>query len=365
MEKKSTNLENKLLFYSVAAGSLFVTSSNIFGQLATLNNGETYDVDFDGSGAELQILFNNKDSFWLRSFASNVSVYGNKPAAFALPYNLTSGNTINTTQNWQSVPATASGYAILDHTAYGGHFDSTTFGSNHYFGVRFNNGAGLKYGWVRIELNSSGQLVIHDQQYGDTPPAPLPVELTFFSASIFNNSVQLLWDTATEINNYGFEIERKELDQIAGSLASEWEKIGFVNGHGNSNSPKSYSFIDGSPLSTKAAYRLKQIDFDGTFDYSNVIEVTAELPAEYELKQNYPNPFNPETTINFALPETQLVNLSIYNILGEKIKELVNEELEPGFHSVFFDGSGLASGTYIYRLETNNFSQVKKMLLVK
>ncbi len=200
--------------------------------------------------------------------------------------------------------------------------------------------------------------------------AALPVELISFSASILNNLVLLNWATATEINNYGFEIERSnptisDITPSRGEGKSVWVKIGFVNGHGNSNSPKSYSFIDERPSPNGASYRLKQIDFDGTFEYSKVIEVTAELPSGYVLGQNYPNPFNPETTISFQLPEVQFVNLTIYDMLGKKVEELVNDQLEPGFHSVFFNGSDLSSGTYLYRLETDSFTQAKKMLLVK
>ena len=141
----------------------------------------------------------------------------------------------------------------------------------------------------------------------------LPVELSSFSASIIGSIVKLNWKTETEVSNYGFDIERK-----AGSRLSEvgnFEKIGFVEGHGNSNSPKYYSFEDINLTTGKYSYRLKQIDTDGQFEYSKVIEVDLDAPMKYELSQNYPNPFNPITTIQFSIPQAVEVKLMIYNIL--------------------------------------------------
>ena len=195
--------------------------------------------------------------------------------------------------------------------------------------------------------------------YADQVDAPLPVELSSFSALVNLNNVSLNWKTATEVNNYGFEVERKA-NESAG-----WEKIGFINGSGNSNSNKDYNFTDKNLTGgTKFSYRLKQIDNDGTFTYSNNVEVEV-TPKQYTLYQNYPNPFNPSTNIKFDLPQASKVVLNIYNILGEKVAALLNETMEAGFHQVPFNGSGLSSGTYIYRIEAGNFVQTKKMLLMK
>lgn len=195
--------------------------------------------------------------------------------------------------------------------------------------------------------------------------APLPVELSTFAAQTSGESVQLLWQTKTEVNNYGFEIQRLQNKETTNLHNLKWEKIGFVKGNGNSNSPKEYSFVDKNPTGgTKFIYRLKQIDNDGTFAYSDEVEVEL-IPDKFELYQNYPNPFNPSTNIKFSLPAASLVRIDIYNIIGEHIRTLVNGEMEAGYHNVVFDASDLSSGTYIYRISTPNFTQTKKMLLLK
>jgi len=194
-------------------------------------------------------------------------------------------------------------------------------------------------------------------------PSPLPVELSMFSASIVDDRVVLFWRTETEINNYGFEIEREVGSRQ--STVGNWEMIGLVEGHGNSNSPKQYSFIDDKVISGKYAYRLKQIDNDGTFEHSKIIEIDVDAPLEFELSQNYPNPFNPSTTIRFSLPATSFVKLSVFNILGEEVQNLVNEIKEAGVHTINIDASQLNSGIYFYKLETKNFIRVKKMSLIR
>jgi len=193
--------------------------------------------------------------------------------------------------------------------------------------------------------------------------SPTPVELSSFSAVIIENGIKLKWRTETEVNNYGFEVER----QVGGwqTAVGNWELMGFVEGHGNSNSPKNYEFIDENILSGKYAYRLKQIDNDGTYEFSKVIEIDVDAPIGYELSQNYPNPFNPTTTIKFNLPESEVVNIVVYDILGTAVKTLVDEFKEAGIHIINFDASEFASGTYVYRIETSNYIAIKKMLLIK
>ena len=192
--------------------------------------------------------------------------------------------------------------------------------------------------------------------------AVLPVELVFFTGQLNEDNIKLNWKTATEVNNFGFEIERCETQDVR---SETWEKIGFLNGHGNSHSPKTYYFVDANPPIGKVFYRLKQIDFDGAYEYSDVVEVINNSTYYFELSQNYPNPFNPSTVISFSLPETAKAKLIIFDMLGREIGELINKELAAGNHKIYFDGSNLTSGIYFYRLETANYNQTRKFILMK
>lgn len=186
----------------------------------------------------------------------------------------------------------------------------------------------------------------------------VPVELTSFAATVSGSSINLNWTTATELNNSGFDIERK-------SNNTEWTKIAFVPGFGTTSEVKSYSFNDNNLVVGKYSYRLKQVDFDGTFEYSNVVEGEIIAVNKFELSQNYPNPFNPSTSIKFNLPVASNVKLSVFNLLGQEVKTLVNGFKTAGSHTITFDASGLSSGIYIYKIEANNFAQTRKMTLIK
>jgi len=203
-------------------------------------------------------------------------------------------------------------------------------------------------------------------QPGMTITNPLPVELTSFTAKVIGISISLNWKTSTEINNFGFEIHRQVKDD-------DWIMIGFVNGNGNSNSPKEYSFMDKNPDgSGEIKYRLKQIDNDGQFKYSNEISVKYLL-NEFELYQNYPNPFNPSTTISWQSAIDGNVSIKIYDILGNEVTEILNEFKSAGGHEVKFESSsiknGLTSGVYIYKIEIKNnellYTMISKMTLLK
>jgi Zn-dependent metalloprotease/photosystem II stability/assembly factor-like uncharacterized protein len=207
-----------------------------------------------------------------------------------------------------------------------------------------------------------------------TVTSPLPVELTSFTANVNNNIVNLKWETATEVNNYGFEIERSLTPSASGGLSKgeglcQWKKIGFVQGSGNSNSPKSYSYVDKNLFGgSKFQYRLKQIDADGKYTYSDVVEVEV-VPTEYALYQNYPNPFNPTTSIRFSLPVQSKVILKVYDLIGNEITTLVNEEKPAGNFEVEFNASlvnsGLSSGVYLYKIHAGDFISTKKLILLK
>ncbi len=188
--------------------------------------------------------------------------------------------------------------------------------------------------------------------------APLPVELTSFTGKINGSSVTLNWQTATEVNNYGFNVELR----IANG---EWKKIGFVQGHGNSNSPKEYLFTDSSPLAGNVQYRLKQIDINGAYGYSKVVAINVDAPNALILEQNYPNPFNPTSIIRYEIPQTGFVKISVYDGLGKEIRVLVNEEKSPGHYEIIFDAKELASGIYFYTIRTADFIQSKKMIILR
>jgi hypothetical protein len=195
---------------------------------------------------------------------------------------------------------------------------------------------------------------------------PLPVELLSFSSSVVNNDVTLNWTTATETNNSGFQVERRKTLE---ARSEEWENIGFVNGNGTTTEPQTYSFVDENLSTGKYQYRLKQIDFDGTYEYSNIIETEILTPVKFSLEQNYPNPFNPSTDIQYAIASKQFVSLKVFNSLGEEIATLVNEEKPAGNHTIEFKPESsiknLVSGVYLYQLIVGNFIQTKKMILLK
>lgn len=190
----------------------------------------------------------------------------------------------------------------------------------------------------------------------------VPVELTSFKAIADGNSVQLDWSTATELNNAGFEIQRKT------SSDPDWAAIGFEEGRGTITDVQYYSYVDDITYlqSGNVSYRLKQIDFGGTFSFSDVVNVEIDpLPNQFELLQNYPNPFNPNTKITFSVPEKSNIILKVFNTLGEEVAELVNENLEAGIHTQNFNASELPSGIYLYTLQTGDQLISKKMTLIK
>ncbi|MBK7377947.1 MAG: T9SS type A sorting domain-containing protein [Ignavibacteriales bacterium] len=190
----------------------------------------------------------------------------------------------------------------------------------------------------------------------------VPVELTSFTGGSTDGNVILNWTTASEVNNQIFEIERRIEN-------SDFTLIGFVEGRGTTTESQEYSYIDKNINSGKYFYRLKQIDFDGTFEYSNEIEVDA-APASFSLEQNYPNPFNPSTKISWQSPESSWQTLKVFDVLGNEVATLVDEEKPAGRYEVEFDsrsdeGQNLSSGVYFYRLQTGDFVQTRKMTLLK
>ena len=204
-------------------------------------------------------------------------------------------------------------------------------------------------GWVVGENGT----ILHTSNGG-----VVPVELTSFTAEALDQKVILRWTTATELNNNGFEIQRKVAE-------SDFATVGFVRGEGTTTNHKDYSYIDKDLVDGKYFYRLKQVDYNGAYEYSDVIEVDVRSLNEYALEQNFPNPYNSFTTIGYVLREKNNAKMILLNAIGEEMAILVNEEQEKGFHKVEFNASTLASGVYFYRLQAGDFVQTRKMILLK
>jgi hypothetical protein len=189
---------------------------------------------------------------------------------------------------------------------------------------------------------------------------PLPLNLSSFLHTVKQNNVLLKWSTEKEKNNSGFDIERKP------EGGQEWMKLGFIQSKGFSNEKQDYSYEDIKLKSGKYNYRLKQFDLNGNFAYFNLGNtVEVGIPKKYELSQNYPNPFNQLTVINYQIPIKDHVSIKVYDLLGKEILTIVNEELQPGYYEARFDAKDLSSGVYFYRLESENFTSIKKLILLK
>ena len=197
---------------------------------------------------------------------------------------------------------------------------------------------------------------------------PVPVELSNFIVAANLNNVQISWTTLTETNNSGFEIERK-------TESSYWIKIIFITGFGSSTETHSYTYTDSHLKDGSYSYRLKQIDYNGSVVYSDIVNIEVRVPGEFALEQNYPNPFNPSTHIGFRIPNFEFVTLIVYDALGNEVVNLINKELPAGEYKVEFSAIGgsasggnayhLPSGIYFYRLKAGSYVETKKMILMK
>lgn len=217
--------------------------------------------------------------------------------------------------------------------------------------------AGLWYVNIHTSLFPGGEI------RGQLVEGTLPVELSSFSASVNKNNVNLNWSTVTEINNAGFEVERKQ------TSSSSWSKIGFVSGNGNYVGVKHFTFTD-KVNTGNYSYRLKQMDFNGSYEYFNLSnEVGVGVPVKFDISQNYPNPFNPSTKIDYELPNDAVVSILLFDISGRVVSSLVNETKTAGFYTVQLNAANLTSGTYFYRIsaqgQNSNFNTTKKMTLIK
>ncbi|MGB5287402.1 MAG: T9SS type A sorting domain-containing protein [Ignavibacteriaceae bacterium] len=212
--------------------------------------------------------------------------------------------------------------------------------------------------WTRLQ---SGQLSVWTTVINDS--LFIPVELSSFTAEVNDGKVLLSWQTSTEINNQGFFIERKNI--TSADDGSNWMEIGFKEGYGNSTEIHQYWFEDNPVNDGTYHYRLKQIDFDGSVNYSNEIEVNVFTVKSFSLSQNYPNPFNPSTTISFQLPEASYIALKVYDAIGTEIETIAEGIYPAGVHEVIFDASKLSSGIYLYRILSGTNQSTRKMMVVK
>jgi len=219
--------------------------------------------------------------------------------------------------------------------------------------------------WFRVfEYNGSGTSTnyLTSTDAGNPNQGTNPVTLASLNSNITGRNVKINWTTAEELNNSGFEIERAEV----GTKNTDYNKVTFVAGNGTKNTPTNYSYEDKNLNTGKYKYRLKQIDFNGNFEYFNLNgEIEIGVPKKYDLSQNYPNPFNPTTKINFDLPQDSKVELRIYDMLGREVTTLVNEVRTAGYYTVELNASQFTSGTYFYRLNAGDFSMVKKLVILK
>lgn len=221
---------------------------------------------------------------------------------------------------------------------------ATIYGSHWSFDAQTNT-------WALFANGTNGAILKNTSSI-------VPVELASFSASVTGNDITLSWKTVTELNNRGFEIERKD-------ASGNWSKIGYVSGNGTTTRIHEYTFSDKGLKDGNYAYRLKQIDYDGAYDYSNVVEVEVGTPITFALNQNYPNPFNPATTISYRIPAAAVVSLKIYDISGSEVATLVNARQDAGYYSINFDATNIASGMYFYTIKAGEFTSTKKMMFIK
>jgi len=332
---------------------------------------DTHEVILIGYYVEILVRFRSVQPGWDWWWAiDNVRLVQDCPLTqFYPPHNLllntTSAPTPKVELSWSKLGPFGSGFLI--ERKIGSPTDSTTYSTIGQVDYSITN-----FFDSTIVKNQTYTYRIHGIPYLDTGssneatayiPKVIPVELTSFTASVSGNDVHLKWSTATELNNYVFNIEKCQTSDVKRDKI--WVKIGFVPGNGTTTEQQHYSFIHESVSSGKYQYRLKQIDYDGTYEYSDIVEVEVSLPTVFSLEQNYPNPFNPTTKIKYQIANAGFVNMRVYDVLGNEIATLVNEEKAAGNYAVEFDGSTLTSGIYFYKLQAGIFIETKKMLMLK
>jgi len=338
------------LTYSSTTGTLYAMGGNGGGAVAE----RLYSVDITTGiptflagpfslGADGEVIAYNYDDGFIYHWS------GNAPALM---------ETINTT-TFAATPVPQSG------VAHGEIFGAVYQGGGVFLATDISNRA--------LTITSGGVVAVQQtglpfdvRGLGYVDPL-LPVELSSFTSTINRRDVTLNWTTVSEVNNSGFDIERRD---SRSQTQDVWNKVGYVNGNGTSSTAHSYSFTDRGLNSGKYNYRLKQIDFNGNFEYFNLSnEVIIGVPSNFELSQNYPNPFNPSTKINYDLPFDSKVSIKLFDMSGKEVANLVSEVKTAGYYTVNFNASNLSSGVYFYKIiaegNGNNFVATKRMALIK
>lgn len=244
-----------------------------------------------------------------------------------------------------------------------GDFDNNGIMDMAGFSFEFSTPKATKCYVYNTGLNYNSNRVINRMyMYGETHEgyfsnSNVPVELTSFTASTLNNNVYLKWTTASELNNKGFSVEK--------NAGNGFNEIAFVNGNGTSAGGFTYQFTDENIQEGLFSYRLKQVDYNGAYEYSDIIQVEISKPHTFSISQNFPNPFNPSTEISYSIAETGKVSIKVIDVLGNLVNELVNEIQYAGKHNVTFNGSDLSSGVYFCKIVSGNYSKTIKMNLLK
>ena len=326
----------------------------------------------DRTGGLIGHLNNDIDNCYSRS-AISVNVTGSEVGGlFGAVWN----NTISNCYSTGTVSGTSSvggliGYNYSPPTISGCFWDTQTSGSSSSAGGTGKTTAEMKTqstftdaGWSTSIWNmDSGNDGYPYFDWENPGGSPLPVELTFFTSQVINNDVYLKWETSAEIDNYGFEVQRVKSEELN---VKSFETIGFVQGAGNSSSPRSYSFADRNLANGDYLYRLKQINTNGSFDYWGQKEAHILFtPGKFELSQNYPNPVNDLAIIKYQLSVDCYVTVKIYDALGSEISVLVNEQKPAGIYKVQLDATRLTSGVYYYRINAGGFRAVKRLINIR
>jgi hypothetical protein len=416
----SAQITGTSLFNSISNGNLNIRSGN---QQAWLVSGKGIallgqNTDYDGTSRVTSISggttdigsdefsatppscpFATVDNAPGSGVTSNFSLYGRTIVTINWGTGGTSYPTAMNVQYYSGVPppSPAGGNYSDSYWAIniaGGSFTGATYDATIYFGdnetytvttpsintlmakydgiwIVFPAGGGnlqTQLNWPNLTVRTNGLTGFSNFTLTDAT-APLPVQISYFGANTVNRDVTLTWVTEMEINNSGFEIQRRKAVK---ENFSEWEKIGFAEGAGNSNLQNTYTYKDLKLNTAKYQYRLKQIDYNGYYEYFNLRnpeEIVIGAPTSISLSQNYPNPSNPVSNIDYQLTFEAKVSLKVYDLTGKEITTLVNEVKEPGYYTVHFDGSTMASGIYIYRIIVDGngqkFSKSFKLALVK